>query len=128
MLDKFFQIFFKSWVNWSVWKEKLYFSALTLTSFSFSSLDSEYLVSTSTDGSARIWKTEDGFPLTTLTRNSVCLFNWILAVWRLIYLLSWYLIACSFAAGWKDSIVSIFQGWDKTISVLHCSKRFFTLF
>ncbi|KAL5569502.1 hypothetical protein UlMin_026077 [Ulmus minor] len=34
------------------------------------SLDSEFLASTSTDGSARIWKTEDGFPLTTLTRNS----------------------------------------------------------
>ncbi|EXB58483.1 SEC12-like protein 1 [Morus notabilis] len=34
------------------------------------SLDSEFLVSTSTDGFARIWKTEDGFPLTTLTRNS----------------------------------------------------------
>ncbi|KAF4368020.1 hypothetical protein CsatB_011324 [Cannabis sativa] len=34
------------------------------------SLDSEYLVSTSTDGSARIWKTEDGYPLTTLTRKT----------------------------------------------------------
>ncbi|PON42010.1 WD repeat containing protein [Trema orientale] len=34
------------------------------------SLDSEYLVTTSTDGSARIWKTEDGYPLATLTRNS----------------------------------------------------------
>ncbi|KAJ7970523.1 SEC12-like protein 1 [Quillaja saponaria] len=34
------------------------------------SLDSEFLASTSTDGSARIWKTEDGVPLTTLTRNS----------------------------------------------------------
>ncbi|XP_062175394.1 SEC12-like protein 1 [Alnus glutinosa] len=34
------------------------------------SLDSEFLASTSTDGSARIWKTEDGLPLTTLTRNS----------------------------------------------------------
>ncbi|KAI4346445.1 hypothetical protein L6164_007340 [Bauhinia variegata] len=34
------------------------------------SLDSEYLASTSTDGSARIWKTEDGVPLTTLSRNS----------------------------------------------------------
>ncbi|KAJ0103601.1 hypothetical protein Patl1_05984 [Pistacia atlantica] len=34
------------------------------------SLDSEYLASTSTDGSARIWKTEDGVPWTFLTRNS----------------------------------------------------------
>ncbi|KAK9282936.1 hypothetical protein L1049_011161 [Liquidambar formosana] len=34
------------------------------------SLDSEFLASTSTDGSARIWKTDDGVPLTTLTRNS----------------------------------------------------------
>ncbi|XP_021890553.1 SEC12-like protein 1 [Carica papaya] len=34
------------------------------------SLDSEFLASTSTDGSARIWKTEDGVPLTTLARNS----------------------------------------------------------
>ncbi|KAE8679441.1 SEC12-like protein 1 [Hibiscus syriacus] len=34
------------------------------------SLDSEFLASTSTDGSARIWKTEDGVPLMTLTSNS----------------------------------------------------------
>ncbi|TXG49394.1 hypothetical protein EZV62_025269 [Acer yangbiense] len=34
------------------------------------SLDSEYLASTSTDGSAKIWKTEDGVPLTFLSRNS----------------------------------------------------------
>lgn len=34
------------------------------------SLDSEFLASTSTDGSARVWKTDDGVPLTTLTRNS----------------------------------------------------------
>ncbi|XP_051120225.1 SEC12-like protein 1 [Andrographis paniculata] len=34
------------------------------------SLDSEFLASTSTDGSARIWKTSDGTPVTTLTRNS----------------------------------------------------------
>ncbi|XP_061996515.1 SEC12-like protein 1 [Rosa rugosa] len=34
------------------------------------SLDSEFLASTSTDGSARIWKTEDGVPVTTLTRDS----------------------------------------------------------
>ncbi|XP_050386617.1 SEC12-like protein 1 [Argentina anserina] len=34
------------------------------------SLDSEFLASTSTDGSARIWKTEDGVPVATLTRNS----------------------------------------------------------
>ncbi|KAK4776295.1 hypothetical protein SAY86_004983 [Trapa natans] len=33
------------------------------------SLDSEYLASTSTDGSARIWKAEEGIPLTTLTRK-----------------------------------------------------------
>ncbi|KAI5648520.1 hypothetical protein M9H77_34525 [Catharanthus roseus] len=33
------------------------------------SLDSEFLASTSTDGSARIWKT-DGVPVTSLTRNS----------------------------------------------------------
>ncbi|XP_004496156.1 SEC12-like protein 1 [Cicer arietinum] len=34
------------------------------------SLDSEFLASTSTDGSARIWKIEDGVPLTTLSRHS----------------------------------------------------------
>ncbi|XP_010521738.1 PREDICTED: SEC12-like protein 1 [Tarenaya hassleriana] len=34
------------------------------------SLDSEFLATTSTDGSARIWKAEDGFPLATLARNS----------------------------------------------------------
>ncbi|KAK0592285.1 hypothetical protein LWI29_016613 [Acer saccharum] len=34
------------------------------------SLDSEYLASTSTDGTAKIWKTEDGVPLTFLSRNS----------------------------------------------------------
>lgn len=34
------------------------------------SLDSEFLASTSTDGSARIWKIDDGVPLTSLTRNS----------------------------------------------------------
>ncbi|KAL8052006.1 hypothetical protein ABFX02_06G184200 [Erythranthe guttata] len=34
------------------------------------SLDSEFLASTSTDGSARIWNTSDGTPITTLTRNS----------------------------------------------------------
>ncbi|KAF8403178.1 hypothetical protein HHK36_011275 [Tetracentron sinense] len=34
------------------------------------SLDSEFLASTSTDGSARIWKTDDGFPMTSLTRSS----------------------------------------------------------
>ncbi|CAL5363414.1 unnamed protein product [Camellia sinensis] len=33
------------------------------------SLDSEFLATTSTDGSARIWKTNDGVPLTSLTRN-----------------------------------------------------------
>jgi len=34
------------------------------------SLDSEFLVSTSTDGSARIWKIEEGTPLVNLTRSS----------------------------------------------------------
>ncbi|XVE68723.1 hypothetical protein DITRI_Ditri09bG0092100 [Diplodiscus trichospermus] len=34
------------------------------------SLDSEFLASTSTDGSSRIWKTEDGRPFMTLARNS----------------------------------------------------------
>ncbi|XP_014511011.1 SEC12-like protein 1 [Vigna radiata var. radiata] len=34
------------------------------------SLDSEFLASTSTDGSARIWKIEGGIPLTTLSRRS----------------------------------------------------------
>ncbi|KDO55295.1 hypothetical protein CISIN_1g0162572mg, partial [Citrus sinensis] len=34
------------------------------------SLDSEFLATTSTDGSARIWKTEDGVAWTFLTRNS----------------------------------------------------------
>jgi len=39
---------------------------------SFCSLDSEFLVSTSTDGSARIWKIDEGAPLVNLTRSSVC--------------------------------------------------------
>ncbi|KAL6980269.1 PHD finger containing protein Phf1 [Sarracenia purpurea var. burkii] len=34
------------------------------------SLDSEFLATISSDGSARIWKTYDGVPLTSLTRNS----------------------------------------------------------
>ncbi|XXG79919.1 hypothetical protein AAC387_Pa09g0884 [Persea americana] len=34
------------------------------------SLDSEFLVSTSIDGSARIWRTNEGVPLTSLTRDS----------------------------------------------------------
>ncbi|XP_042482018.1 SEC12-like protein 1 [Macadamia integrifolia] len=34
------------------------------------SLDSEFLASTSIDGSARIWSTSDGLPLASLTRNS----------------------------------------------------------
>ncbi|CAA6653738.1 unnamed protein product [Spirodela intermedia] len=34
------------------------------------SLDSEFLSSTSVDGTARIWKISDGVPLTTLTRDS----------------------------------------------------------
>ncbi|CAH9137560.1 unnamed protein product [Cuscuta epithymum] len=34
------------------------------------SLDSEFLASTSTDGAARIWKTSDGVPVTSLTRNT----------------------------------------------------------
>ncbi|MCL7043614.1 hypothetical protein MKW94_009565 [Papaver nudicaule] len=34
------------------------------------SLDSEFLASTSADGSARIWNLEDGVPLTSLTRNT----------------------------------------------------------
>ncbi|KAL2227636.1 UNVERIFIED_CONTAM: SEC12-like protein 1 [Sesamum indicum] len=34
------------------------------------SLDSEFLASTSTDGSARVWNTNDGSPVATLTRNS----------------------------------------------------------
>ncbi|XP_044949302.1 SEC12-like protein 1 [Hordeum vulgare subsp. vulgare] len=34
------------------------------------SLDSAYLVSTSTDGSARIWKIDEGAPLVNLTRSS----------------------------------------------------------
>ncbi|KAK4431067.1 SEC12-like protein 1 [Sesamum alatum] len=34
------------------------------------SLDSEFLASTSTDGSARIWNTNDGSPVASLTRNS----------------------------------------------------------
>ncbi|KAG8390543.1 hypothetical protein BUALT_Bualt01G0094400 [Buddleja alternifolia] len=33
------------------------------------SLDSEFLASTSTDGSGRIWNTNDGSPITTLARN-----------------------------------------------------------
>uniref|UniRef100_M4EXB2 Dual specificity protein phosphatase 4 n=1 Tax=Brassica campestris TaxID=3711 RepID=M4EXB2_BRACM len=35
------------------------------------SLDSEFLATTSTDGSARIWKAEDGFPLSTLERSGL---------------------------------------------------------
>ncbi|XP_059666005.1 SEC12-like protein 1 [Cornus florida] len=34
------------------------------------SLDSEFLASTSTDGSARIWNTNDGVPLASLTRTA----------------------------------------------------------
>lgn len=34
------------------------------------SLDSQFLASTSTDGSARIWNVTDGVPLTSLTHNS----------------------------------------------------------
>lgn len=34
------------------------------------SLDSEFLVSTSTDGTARIWKIDEGVPLVNLTRSS----------------------------------------------------------
>ncbi|XP_058110327.1 SEC12-like protein 1 [Magnolia sinica] len=34
------------------------------------SLDSEFLASTSTDGSARIWKIDEGVPLTSLTHGS----------------------------------------------------------
>ncbi|KAK6933472.1 WD40 repeat [Dillenia turbinata] len=34
------------------------------------SLDTEFLATTSTDGSARVWKIEEGVPATTLTRNS----------------------------------------------------------
>ncbi|KAF5742579.1 hypothetical protein HS088_TW09G00630 [Tripterygium wilfordii] len=34
------------------------------------SLDSEFLATTSNDGSGRIWKTEDGVPLTSLVRKS----------------------------------------------------------
>ncbi|XP_019059192.1 PREDICTED: LOW QUALITY PROTEIN: SEC12-like protein 1 [Tarenaya hassleriana] len=33
------------------------------------SLDSEFLATTPTDGSARIWKADDGFPVATLARN-----------------------------------------------------------
>nr|GMC72900.1 SEC12-like protein 1 [Ipomoea batatas] len=33
------------------------------------SLDSEFLASTSTDGAARIWKTSDGIPVSSLARN-----------------------------------------------------------
>lgn len=35
------------------------------------SLDSKFLVSSSTDGSARIWNIDEGSPLTNLTRASV---------------------------------------------------------
>ena len=35
-------------------------------------MDSEFLATTSIDGSARIWKAEDGFPLSTLERSGVC--------------------------------------------------------
>jgi WD40 repeat protein len=38
--------------------------------FSYS-LDSEFLVSTSTDGSARIWNIDEGAPLVNLTRSLV---------------------------------------------------------
>ncbi|KAG5557166.1 hypothetical protein RHGRI_007435 [Rhododendron griersonianum] len=34
------------------------------------SLDSEFLATTSSDGSGRIWKADDGVPVTSLTRNS----------------------------------------------------------
>lgn len=38
---------------------------------SYSSLDSEFLASTSNDGSGRVWKTDDGVPITTLSRSAV---------------------------------------------------------
>ncbi|PRQ56464.1 putative transcription factor WD40-like family [Rosa chinensis] len=60
------------------------------------SLDSEFLASTSTDGSARIWKMEDGVPVTTLTRDS-----------------DEKIELCCFS---KDG--------KKTLSILHSSKRY----
>lgn len=47
---------------------------------SFCSLDSEFLVSTSIDGYARIWKIDEGAPLVNLTRSSVCYDNFLLFI------------------------------------------------
>lgn len=49
------------------WMANLMFGLIML----FCSLDSEFLASTSSDGSARIWSATDGTPVTTLERNSV---------------------------------------------------------
>lgn len=49
---------------------ELVFSHIVRPPFSCS-LDSEFLVSTSIDGSARIWKVDDGSPLINLTRSPV---------------------------------------------------------
>lgn len=49
---------------------KLVFSNIVRLPFSCS-LDSEFLVSTSIDGSARIWKVDEGSPLVNLTRSPV---------------------------------------------------------
>ncbi|PWA91172.1 phosphate transporter traffic facilitator1 [Artemisia annua] len=42
----------------------------SLTDYCTLSLDSEFLATTSTDGSARIWNAADGVPVNSLTRNS----------------------------------------------------------
>lgn len=59
-----------------------------LSFLSLSSLDSEFLASTSTDGSARIWKTDDGVPLTTLARKTVWLSGTLVQQFGAIFLAS----------------------------------------
>lgn len=66
-------------IDWNILRRFAQFSYTDFECFglclSYSSLDSEFLASTSTDGAARIWKMEDCVPLTTLTRNSVWLIH-----------------------------------------------------
>lgn len=90
------------------------------------SLDSEFLASTSTDGSARIWKIEDGVPLTTLSRNSVCCI-WFKYLWQDLYAVNcttWSKFFFFVSLGWKNWIMSLFQGWNQTIFIWLGSERY----
>lgn len=87
------------------------------------SLDSEFLASTSIDGSARIWKS-DGVPVTSLTRGSVCFINLVYeCVFRVVTCFTKNHIYFKISAGWENWTLPVFKRWDKTISILYCSKR-----